>query len=357
MTSDSYFLKLLIKPTQNNFMLDYFKKTKEINLKKLEKIIKSSVIDPSGQLKIYEIKIRSNPAFASKSRIAPERESRKIETTSLVSQQASKECFFCDPLRKGAKFSKNTGLQQQYYLNDCAAFSNLFTFGKVHGVIVYNYKKHITDPRGLTLNNWIDGIKLVKEIGKESRRKYVSLNVNSGPKAAASLEHFHGQFHCEDEPLSKTLLCMNLTKKLAKKSSMWWKSWIKSMLEKGLVIDFDENSKTVLYVEWSPVFGKTELVVINLENPCFQNMDDDEIETVAKFLEKAIKIIMSNISDQFNIVNLSASPKDDFCNQFRIFPRAPLASGTKSWEGYLEAMNETVPHISPEKLAEIARKY
>jgi galactose-1-phosphate uridylyltransferase len=336
---------------------DYLKKTKKIDLKKLEKIIKSSVIDPSGQLKIYEIKIRSNPAFASKSRIAPERESRKIETTSLVSQQASKECFFCDPLRKGAKFAKNTGLQQQYYLNDCAAFSNLFTFGKVHGVIVYNYKKHITDPRNLTLNNWIDGLKLVREIGKESRRKYISLNVNSGPKAAASLEHFHGQFHCEDEPLSKTYLCMSLTKKLAKKNSMWWKSWVKSMNENNLVIDFDEKSKTVFYVEWSSAFGKAELVVINLENPSFLTMKDSELESVAKFLSKAIKIITDNVSDQFNIVNLSASPKDDFCNQFRIFPKAPLSLGTKSWEGYLEAMDETVPHISPEKLAEIARKY
>jgi galactose-1-phosphate uridylyltransferase len=335
---------------------EYLKKVREINLKKLEKIIKSSVIEPSGQTKVYEIRIRSNPAFASKARIAPERELRKIETTE-ISQEASKECFFCDPKNKGARFSKETGLEQQYFLNDSAAFSNLFTSGKIHGVVVYNYKKHITDPRSLTLSNWIDGLKLVRDIGKASKRKYVSSNVNCGLKAAASLEHFHSQFHCEDEPLSKTLLCMNLTKKLAKKSKIWWKSWVKSMLKVDLVIDFDEDSKTVLYVEWSPVFGKTELVIINLENPCFQSMNDSELKTVAKFLNKAIKITMGNISDQFNIVNLSTSPKDDFCNQFRIFPRAPLSQGAKSWEGYLESMGETVPHISPEKLAEIARKY
>jgi galactose-1-phosphate uridylyltransferase len=333
---------------------DYLKKIKEINLKKLEKIIKSSVIDPTEHLKTCEIKIRTNPAFASKSRIAPERESRKIETTS-VSTEASKECFFCDPLEKGARFAKDTGLEKQYYLNDSAAFSNLFTTGKIHGVIVYNYRKHITDPRSLKLNNWLDGLKLVQQIGKESRMKYVSSNVNSGPKAAASLEHFHGQFHCEDEPLAKTLLCTNLTKKLAKTSKDWWKSWIKSMIKANLIIDFNEENKTVFYAEWSPSFGKTELVIINLENPCFQ-LSIDETESVAKFLNKAVKITMDNISGQFNIVNLSASPKDDFCNQFRIFPRAPLASGAKSWEGYLEAAGETVPHISPEKLAEIARK-
>jgi galactose-1-phosphate uridylyltransferase len=335
---------------------EYLKKVKKVDLKKLEKIVKPSVIDPSGQLKTYEIKIRSNPAFASKSRIAPERESRKIETSSAVSKEASKDCFFCDPLVKGARFAKDTGLQQQYYLNDSAAFSNLFTFGKIHGVIVYNYKKHITDPRNLKLNNWLDGLRLVQDIGKESKKKYISSNVNFGPKAAASLEHFHGQFHCEDEPFSKTLLCMGLTKKLAKKSTIWWKSWIKSMLEKGLVIDFDKESKTALYAEWSPAFGKTELVVINLENPCF-HLKVNETKAVAKFLAKAVKITMDNVSDQFNIVNLSASPKDDFCNQFRIFPKAQLSLGAKSWEGYAEALGETIPNISPEKLVEIARKY
>jgi len=337
-------------------MLDeYLKKTKKIDLKKLEKTVKSFVTDPSGQTKSYEIKIRSNPAFASESRIAPERELRPIET-GTATKEVSKECFFCDPLGKGARFAKNTGLQQQYYLNDSAAFSNLFTTGKIHGVIVYDYKKHITDPRSLRLSNWIDGLKLVQNIGKESKKKYISSNVNFGPKAAASLEHFHGQFHCEDEPLAKTALCMNLTKKLAGKSKNWWKSWVKSMLKTGLVIDFDENSKTALYVEWSPVFGKTELVIINLENPCF-HLKINETMAVAKFLSKAVKVTMDNVSDQFNIANLSASPKDDFCNQFRIFSRAPLNHGVKSWEGYLEAMGETVPHIPPEKLAGIARKH
>ena len=334
----------------------YLKNIKKIDLKKLEKSIKSSLIDPSGNLKTYKIKIRSNPAFASKARIAPERESRKIETSSVPLQEISKKCDLCDPKNNCPKF-RETGLKDQYFLNDSAAFPNLFPAGIIHGIVVYNYKKHVTDSRSLTLNNWIDGLSLVREIGKISKKKYVSSNINSGPKAAASLEHFHGQFHCEDEPFSITLLSMNLTKKLAKKSSIWWKAWVKSMLENNLVIDFDEKSKTAFYVEWSPAFGKTEMVIINLENPSFQSMSDAELKSVAKFLHKSVKIIINNISDQFTVINLSASPKDDFCNQFRIIPRAPLAHGTKSWEGYVELMGETIPHISPEKFAEIARKY
>jgi hypothetical protein len=84
-------------------------------------------------------------------------------------------------------------------------------------------------------------------------------------------------------------------------------------------------------------------------------MGEKEIKAVAKFLDKAIRITMNNVSDQFNIINLSASPKDDFCNQFRIFSRSPLENGIKSWEGYVEAMGETVPHIIPERLAEIVK--
>lgn len=329
----------------------YLKNTKKANLKRLEKVIESFVKDASGQTKKYEIKIRENPAFNSKSRIAPERESRRIETTSSGSQKISSDCFFCDPKNKAARFADETGLKEQYFLNDSVAFSNLFTFGAVHGVVVYDYKRHVTDPRELTLDNWIDGMKLVREIGKASRRKYISSHVNCGPKAAASLEHFHGQFHCEDEPLSTTLSAMKIGNK------KYWKSWVKALLEMGLIIDFDKESKTVLFIEWSPAFGKTEIVVMNLENPSFKDMDDKEIKSVAKFLTKAVKLTMENISDQFNIVNLSASAKDNFCNQFRIFPRSPSHQGMKSWEGYAESMNETIPHISPEKLAYIIKAH
>ncbi|OGI12164.1 hypothetical protein A3K64_02410 [Candidatus Micrarchaeota archaeon RBG_16_36_9] len=330
----------------------YLKNTKKANLKKLEEIVESFVLDPVGQQKKYDIKIRKNTVFGSKCRIVPERESRKIETISLgFKTMPSTDCFFCDPKNKGAKFAKETGLEQQYYLNESSAFSNLFTFAKIHGVVIFDYKQHLIDPRGLKQSNWIDSMKLVQKIGKASKRKYVSFNVNFGFKAGASLEHFHGQFVCEDEPLAKTSLAMNLGNK------KYWKSWVKALFEKGLVVDFDKESKTVLFVEWSPAFSKTEFVVMNLENPCFQNMNENEIKDVAKFLDKAIKITIENVSDQFNIVNLSASSKDNFCNQFRIFPRAPSSHGVKSWEGFLEFSGETVPHISPEKLADIAKKY
>jgi galactose-1-phosphate uridylyltransferase len=328
----------------------YLKNVKKIDLKKLEKTIRCFVIEPSGQSKASEIKIRSNPAFHSESRIAPEREARKIETTSVGFKTPSIECFFCNP-NKCASFSKETGLKKQYFLNDSVAFSNLFPFGKIHGIVVHNYKQHITDPRSLILNNWIDSIKLVQEIGKISKKKYVSMHVNCGSKAASSLEHFHAQFHCEDEPLAKTALAVKLGNR------KYWKSWVKTLYEEGLVIGFDKESKVVFFVEWSPAFGKTEFVVMTLENSSFQKMNDKEINAVARFIDKAIRITIDRISDQFNIINLSAAPKDNFCNQFRIFSRAPLSHGTKSWEGYLEFSGETVPHIIPERLAELAKEY
>jgi galactose-1-phosphate uridylyltransferase len=330
----------------------YLKNSKKADLKKLEDNIESLVMEPSGKPKKCEISIRSNPAFHSKARIAPEREGRKIESISLGFKTTPPiDCIFCDPKNKASKFSREMGLEEQYYLNGSAAFSNLFSFGIIHGVVLYNYKNHISDPRNLSVNNWIDGIKLVQKIGKESKKKYVSSHVNFGVKAASSLEHFHGQFHCEDAPLSRTARLMRFGKK------NYWKSWVKAMLERGLVIDFDDKSNTVLFVEWSPVFGKTELVIMTLDNPSFKDMTEDEVKAVARFLEMSVKITMENVSDQFNIVNLSSSAKANFCNQFRIFPRSPLSHGAKTWEGYLEAMGETVPHIPPEKLAELAKKH
>jgi galactose-1-phosphate uridylyltransferase len=189
------------------------------------------------------------------------------------------------------------------------------------------------------------------KIGKISKKKYVSMNVNCGSKAASSLEHFHAQFHCEDKPIAKTSLALKLGNK------KYWKSWVKALLEEDLIIDFDKESKTVFFVEWSPVFGKTEFVVMNLETSSFQRMSDKEINAVSRFIDKAIRITIDRVSDQLNIVNLSAAPRDNFCNQFRIFSRAPLSHGIKVWEGYLEFSEETVPHVIPERLAEITKEY
>ncbi len=334
---------------------DYLKNIRPINLKKLEKTIKTSVKEPlTKKAKEYKIIIRENPAFFSRVRINPERELRKIETIKPVKLKKIKECFFCDPKNKCAKFSKK-GLKEIYFLNDSVAFSNLFPAGEIHGVIVYNYKKHNLLPKDISLQNWIDGLNLVKEVGKDSKKKYVSSHINYGPKAAASLTHFHGQFHCENKVMSKTNLSMKLTKKLSGSTKKYWKSWIKSLIKENLIIDFDLETKTVFYVEWAPVFSKVELVIMNMENPSFLNLDEKEIKSIAKYLKLGIKTIMENVSDQFNVVNLSAGKKDDFCNQFRIFPRESTSRGIKSWEGYLEFMNETVPHINPKKIAEITR--
>jgi hypothetical protein len=134
----------------------------------------------------------------------------------------------------------------------------------------------------------------------------------------------------------------------------WWKSWVKAMDQLGLVIDYDAESKTVLYAEWSPTSGKTELVIMNLENPGFM-MNEKEVGAVARFLQRAMKVTCE-ISDQFNVLNLSASKDDNYCNHFRVVPRSPSSQALKSWEGYLELMGETVPHIHPEKLAELAKQ-
>lgn len=327
-------------------LTDYLSNVEPTNLKELERRIKA----PSVKTE-YEVILRDNPAFFTKSRIAPQRELRRLETARKVSVKKFKGCLLCNHTKDKAKFPP--GLNHRYFLNDSSILPNLFPSGEIHGIVVYNYKKHDKSPAKLSLNNWADGIKLVQEVGKHSKKKYVSSHINYGPKAASSLEHFHGQFHCEDEPLSKTRLALKLVKELSDGKS-WWKSWISSMLKEGLVIDFDPESKVVMYSEWSPVFGKSELVILNFESPSFMSMNEKEIETVAKYLSLGVKIT-NEISDQFNIINLSAAQDDNFCNQFRICSRAPLSNGLKAWEGYLELMGETVPCVDPKKLVEISK--
>ena len=333
----------------------YLRKVKKINLRQLERTVTSKVIDSSKKIKTHEIKIRENPAFFSKARISIKRELRPLEIKRIAPKTMKSKCVFCNPKIGFAGFDPKLKLKPEYHLNDSVVFSNLYPTGKIHGLIIHT-KNHVVDARQLKIRHWADSIKLVQKIGKMSKKKYVSYNVNHGTKAGASIEHFHGQFHCEDVPLSKTLLSMKLTKKLGGTSKKWWLGWIKSMLSEGLVLDFDSENKVVMFVEWSPAFGKTEIVVMTMETSAFQSMSDGEVETVARYLKEATTITSQKISEQYNILNLSASSKDDYCSQFRIISRAPLSDGTKSWEGYLEFLGETVPHIDPKKLVKLAKQ-
>ena len=86
-------------------LTNYLKGVKKADLKKLENNIDSFVTEPSGQPKRCAVKIRSNPAFHSKARIALEREKRKIETISLgFKTQPPIDCIFCNPKKKAARF-------------------------------------------------------------------------------------------------------------------------------------------------------------------------------------------------------------------------------------------------------------
>lgn len=312
---------------------------------KLEKKIKTKVFDPrTKKIEEYEIVKRINPAFNSLARINPAREKRPLKIKKIKVQKRKKDCFFCDPENKCARFVKP--LEPLYYLNDSVAFSNLYPLGEISGVIVHNYKKHVIDARSTTIKQWNDSLQLAKKVCIESNKKFLSYNINNGPKGAASQEHFHAQFLCQN----KEFKIVELVKRLVNKD--WWKSWLDFMNKKKLVISKKNN--VYLYSEWAPAFGKVELVVLSLKSPSLLQMDKNEIMIVSKFLKKGIDFIADNISGQFNMLGLSSNK--DFCNQFRIIPRSPLNEGLKTWEGYLEFMNETVPHISPESIAKLLRR-
>ncbi|MFH1575496.1 MAG: hypothetical protein ABIB55_00955 [Candidatus Nealsonbacteria bacterium] len=324
-----------------------------INLEKIRQKIEIPVKNPSsGEIKIHQIEFRINPAFGSRARIAPSRVLRKKEVTPVGLAKNDKECFFCHPEEKCARFPGQLGLKEQYFNGNSAAFSNLYPFGQTHGVVVYNCKRHQTGPQQLEFQDWLSGLELVQAVGRGAKKEYVSTHFNCGQKAAASLEHFHGQFHCEDFPLAKTKLLLNSVPK----GKSYWPAWLGQMEKEGLLLDFDKKNQVAFYVEWAPAFGKTELVVITLKKSSFQLLDSGELNSVAKYLEKATRILSDNISRQFNMVNLSAGKKDNFCNQFRLFPRAPVSEGIKSWEGYLESAGEVGPSLDPQDVSGLFKR-
>jgi len=335
----------------------FFEQEESFSLQDFEREVKTKVYDELNK-RMREVRIifRYNPAFSGRARIEPERESRKLETTYHEARVKEEECYFCHPEEKCSKFPEDFGLQRIYFLNESVAFSNLYPIDEVMGVIVYNYKRHTISPLELSYENWRDSLILVKKVFEDSGKKYLYNNLNFGPKSAASIEHLHGQFICSNYELSLVKKVKENLSKVSSSIKEFWRRWLKAMFEKGLVLHFDEKNKVALFVEWAPIFGKSEFVIISLNSSSLAEMKNEEIESVAKLLEVSTKIFFKNVSDQFTIINLASFPGDDFCNQFRIVARAPLAYGMKVWEGFLELSGESVPNIIPEELAKSLSK-
>ncbi len=319
----------------------------------LEEEIRTKTYDELNK-RMREVKIlfRENPILGGRARIEPEREKRKLETTHYEPKVKEEECYFCHPQEKCSKFPEEFGLKKIYFLNESVAFSNLYPIDEVMGVVVYNYKKHIISPIDLSYENWRDGLLLVKKVFEDSKKKYLYNNVNFGPKSAASIEHFHGQFICSNHELTITKRVRENINKFSSSAREFWRTWVKAMFEKDLVLHLDEENEVALFVEWAPILGKSELVILSLNSSSLGEMGEKELRSVAKLLEVATKIFVEYVSDQFTILNISSFIGDDFCNQFRIASRAPLKYGMKVWEGFLELSGESVPNILPEELAQ-----
>lgn len=321
-------------------------------LNELEKVINTKVYDEIHKREVErKIIFRENPIFLSRARIEPSREERRIETSFVYPAKVKEEeCFFCNPNEKCSKFS-HENLNPIYFLNESVVFSNLYPIDEIMGVVVYDYKRHVVSPLELNSSHWRDGLSLVKKVFESSGKRYVYNHVNFGPKSAASIEHFHGQFICTDYESILTSRIRENVVKLGVSPKAALKAWIEALEEEGLVLKRDEVTGTYLFVEWSPVFGKSELVIASLHRSSLGEMEDFEIQKVAEFLDLATKLFFTHVSNQFTIINVASFKSDEFCNQFRIVARAPLEHGIKTWEGFLELSGESVPHILPEDLA------
>ncbi|MCW1300958.1 MAG: hypothetical protein QW507_02910 [Candidatus Nanoarchaeia archaeon] len=322
-------------------------------LNELEKVVNTKVYDEIHKQEIERtIIFRENPIFMSRARIEPSREERKIETDfAYPIKVKEEECFFCHPNEKCSKF-RHENLSPIYFLNESVVFSNLYPIDEIMGVVVYDYKRHVVSPLELNSSHWRDGLLLVKKVFESSGKKYVYNHLNFGPKSAASIEHFHGQFICSNYESILTSRVRENARKLEVSPRLALKSWIEALDEKGLILKRDENTSTYLFVEWAPVFGKSELVITSTYHSNLGEMEDLEIQKVAEFLELGSKLFFTHVSNQFTIINVASFKSDEFCNQFRIVARAPLEQGMKSWEGFLELSGESVPNILPEALAQ-----
>lgn len=261
----------------------------------------------------------------------------------------SEDCVFCKNriLNETPDFFNFNKL----ILNNSILFQNAYPYGKIHGVLVPNFKDHVKNFSELRFQEFYDGFILIKDFVKRNFElkgfDYVYINLNKGFPAGASQEHLHFQIIQEDSPTFYHSIIIEKSKEYFNKNKKFLlEEYFNEEKKERLIY---EDDYLLLVSPFAPFRNNEVIGLIKL----FDILNTTEI-IFRKVLEKLFILfrVYEKLFNNFNFVMYISLNKND-----KVFPFFRIGERKFLDIAYMELYNwEYVISTIPEEYKEIIKE-
>ncbi len=312
------------------------------------------------------IEYRQDPLLGTWSRINIDRAKRVHQSSTANTPQAVKtsceNCFFCknNVESKTPEFSAKLGIGKRLKVGGAIIFPNLYPFAKYHAVCVLS-ENHSANLNEITPKNVEDAlfasIKYIRAVYKtDSKAKFVSINMNYMPPAAASIIHPHMQIICDRKPTVYQGMAYEKGMAHYKKSK---KNYFEELAKSDKVRRIKSGKSSTWLATFSPVLAN-DITGIFSGKASILELSDADIRNMAKEISQIFGALW-NMGVRSANMSIFSAPLGEKCKHFtlhaRIGTRPEMKPNYSSDKGFMEVLHqETIVSTIPEDVAKEVRK-
>ncbi len=277
-------------------------------------ILKTSFLDPNSEFQRREIslEIRYDPLTKKPSRIVEFRYKSLPKRDLSIFYKISPEdrCPFCEKNIEKAtpKFLEEFYEDGRIKVGEAKAFPNLMPYEK-NSIVVVISKEHILSPAQINeslINDALLASKIYIELcEKKLKTEYHSLNWNYMPASGAGFIHPHIQVFAQKRPSSLFSEILNCSFDYKKRfSSNFWLDLIEREKDGERYLGRVGNS--FWFLPFSPKSMLFDIAFVVKDKASFLELNDSEIQDLAKGISGALKIFEKENIYAFNMVIFGA---------------------------------------------------
>lgn len=324
------------------------------------------LLDPSKGFNesVQSIERRRDTLLERWCRINVQRASRPTDVTkdsslAELAKSTEKGCLFCPENieRTTPKFPPFLVPEGRIKVGGSTVFPNLFPFARLHAVVTLT-EKHFVPLEEMEAEIIGDGLRASLELAKvlntkDPQSKYVSVNWNCLPTAAASLMHPHFQVVADSRPTKYVAEAVSASESyLRRNGSSYWSDLIES--EEGGERFVAREGCFAWVASFAPM-GNNEVVGIANGTSQLLGLHEGEVNDLAKGLSKILKAYSRLGLQGLNMAVYSeplAQETKRFSLHARLISRPKLKLLYTSDAGFMERLHdEVIVETMPEAVA------
>ncbi|RLE75987.1 MAG: hypothetical protein DRZ80_01870 [Thermoprotei archaeon] len=244
-------------------------------------------------------------------------------------------------------------------------FPNYAPFAKYHcvGIISEEHYLELNEFSHNILKNCLIGCRDFFRLimSKDPDARYVTINLNHLPPAAASMVHPHIQITQDYKPITMLEKALELSEKYYKThGNSFWGDYVESekRIDKRFIFEGD-------ILDWvasfAPLADKEVIGVLRISKSCFVDLNDEELDMMAKDISTMFSLLYNELGVRSANMSIFSAPIGSKPEHFRVHVRIisrrrPVALYTND-RGFMEILHaEPVVTSYPEIIASKLRK-